>query len=62
MIYCQVKEEEVEQVKEVEDEEEENVPRRFLTVCMVCGCHVGSGAAIDDGVGRQVGEVGQRPH
>lgn len=34
----------------------------LLTVCVVSGRHVRGGAAIDDCIGRQVGEVGQRPH
>lgn len=33
----------------------------FLTVCMVSGCHVCSGAAIDNCICSQVGELGQRP-
>lgn len=34
----------------------------LLTVCVVDGRHVRGGAAVDDCIGRQVGEVGQRPH
>lgn len=33
----------------------------FLTVCMVSGCHVCSGTAVDDCVCSQVGELGQSP-
>lgn len=44
------------------EEEEENGLQCFLTVRVVCGRHVGGGTAIDDGVGRQVGKVGKRPH
>lgn len=33
----------------------------LLTVCMVSGCHVGSGAAIDYCVRSQVGELSQSP-
>lgn len=32
-----------------------------LTVCMVSGCHVCSGAAVDDCVCSQVGELGESP-
>lgn len=33
----------------------------FLTICMVSGCHVCSGAAVDDCICGQVGELGQSP-
>lgn len=33
----------------------------FLTVCMVSGRHVCRGAAVDDCIRSQVGELGQSP-